>query len=78
MKKARVTRLLRRGVSFTLYAQEIKNGDPLLAGEAAPEHQPGEFVGIINELADQWAADWDVAPKKPIHRHLKVICQGDD
>lgn len=57
MKKARVTRLLRRGVSFTLYAQEIKNGDPLLAGEAAPEHQPGEFVGIINELADQWAAD---------------------
>lgn len=49
----------------------------LLWAEPAPERHPGEFVRVINELANQWAASRDFSIKKPVERHLKLIGEGD-
>lgn len=54
-------------------SKHLRGDKALLGGEPLPEPNPGQCVGIINELADQWAAGRNLAAQKPVERHLKVV-----
>ena len=54
-------------------AEQPHRSYPLLPREAFPETHPGEFVLIINELTDQWAARRKLAAQQPIKRNLEVV-----
>lgn len=67
----------RAAVSRAANLKRAEKRVPVLLRDATPEVQPGEFVGIINELARQWASRRDPPANQPIQRHLIMVSNRD-
>ena len=68
---------LRDGLPNIPQVQKPKRGRPVRIAEAFPERNPGKYVRIINELADQWASLRHGPEKQPVERHLKIVSNRD-
>lgn len=54
--------------------QETQGEDALLVGKGAPEVQPGQFVGIIDNLSLAWAALAVGPAAELINTYLEIVC----
>lgn len=77
MKKMSIIELRPRGASRIGPAEHLQRQRALVDAKAAPKKQQGQFVGVINELAEQWAAWRNLSAQNPVHRHLKVVSNRD-
>ncbi len=64
-------------VAFGGKPEKPRRRKAILLAQGPQEPEPSEFIRIIDELTEQWAARRHRAAKQPVQRHFEVICKRD-